>query len=119
MHYQIMKVNGLAVAGLASACALAMMVAAHAGAEESNTAAATFAQRCSACHAADGGGATVVGKSANIPDLRSPQVQKQADADLEEIIAHGRGTMPAFGTSLSKDEIQGLVRYVRDLAKQK
>jgi len=118
MQYEMMTVNGLAVVRLAGACALVMTVVAHAGAAESNTSASTFAQRCAACHAADGSGATVVGKSAHIPDLRSPQVQNQSDTDVEKIIANGKGTMPAFGTSLSNDEIHGLVLYVRGLAKK-
>ncbi len=118
MQYQMIKANGRAVVALAGACALVMTVAAHAGAQASNAAASTFAQRCSACHAADGSGDTVVGKSAHIPDLRSPQVQNQSDTDVEKVIANGKGTMPAFGTSLSNDEIHGLVLYVRGLAKK-
>jgi len=118
MQYETMKVNGLRVVGLAGACVLLMAVAAHADPKESNTAASTFAEKCSTCHAADGSGATVVGKSAKIPDLRSPQGQNQAEANLEETIAHGKGMMPAFGTSLSNDEIKGLVLYVRGLAKK-
>jgi mono/diheme cytochrome c family protein len=118
MHYEMRKVNGRAVIVLAGVCALVVTVAAHAGAAESSAAASTFAQKCAGCHAADGSGATVVGKSAHIPDLRSPQVQNQADPDVEKVIANGKGTMPAFGTSLSNDEIKGLVVYVRALAKK-
>ena len=118
MHTRIMKVNGLAAIGLAGACVLFMAIAANVQAEDSKIAASTFAQRCSACHGADGSGATVMGKSANIPDLRSPQLLNQTDADLEETIARGKGVMPAFGTSLSNDEIDGLVLYVRGLAKK-
>ena len=118
MRSQLMTVTRHAMFGLAGACVLSMGVAARAGAEESNVAASTFAQKCSGCHAADGSGATVIGKSANIPDLRSPQVQNLADADVGGIIAHGKGTMPPFGTSLSDGEIHGLVLYVRGLAKQ-
>jgi len=116
MQNQIVRVNGLAAVRLAGACVLFMAVAAYAGAEDSKAAASTFSQRCAECHAADGSGATTMGKSANIPDLRSPQVQNQADADVKDVIVHGKGVMPAFGTSLSNDEIDGLVLYVRGLA---
>jgi mono/diheme cytochrome c family protein len=89
-----------------------------AAAAPNDSGAATFATHCEACHAADGSGDTVVGKSANIPDLRAPQVQNQTDDRLQDVIAHGLGTMPAFGTSLSADEIHGLVQYVRGMAKK-
>ena len=118
MQNQVMRVNGLATLRLVGACVLIMAIAASASAEDSKTAASTFAQKCAECHAADGSGATTIGKSANIPDLRSPQVQNQADAAMKDIIAHGKGVMPAFGTSLSNDEIDGLVVYVRGLAKK-
>jgi hypothetical protein len=63
-------------------------------------------------------GDTTVGKSVKIPDLRSSAVQSQSDAQLAEIIAHGKGVMPPF-SSLSKDEIDALVIHVRELAKTK
>lgn len=94
----------------------AALIARPAGALDRSAAATIFLAKCALCHAADGSGDTVVGKSANIPDLRSPQVQQQADAHLEDVIAHGAGAMPAFATSLSSDEIQALVSYARELA---
>lgn len=95
---------------------MAALTARPAGALDQGAAATTFAEKCAPCHAADGSGDTVVGKSANIADLRSPQVQQQPDARLEDVITHGAGAMPPFGTSLSGDEIQALVSYVRGLA---
>jgi cytochrome c5 len=80
--------------------------------------AGTFAANCATCHAQNGSGDTTVGKSVKIPDLRSSAVQSQSDAQLVEIIAHGKGVMPPFG-SLSKDEIDALVIHVRELAKTK
>jgi cytochrome c6 len=118
MRNQIMRVNGLAAVRLVGACVFVMTVAASASAADSKVAASTFAQRCAECHAADGSGATTMGKSAHIPDLRSPQVQNQSDADLKNLVTHGKGVMPAFGTSLSNDEIDGVVSYVRGLAKK-
>ena len=80
--------------------------------------AGTFAANCATCHAQNGSGDTTVGKSVKIPDLRSSAVQSQSDAQLAEIIAHGKGVMPPF-SSLSKDEIDALVIHVRELAKTK
>jgi mono/diheme cytochrome c family protein len=82
-------------------------------------AAGTFATHCATCHAENGSGDTPVGKSVKIPDLRSPAIQSQSDAQMTEIIAKGKGAMPGFGSSLSKDEIAALVKHVHGLAKAK
>jgi len=52
-------------------------------------------------------------------DFHSPQVQQQSDEQLAAVIAQGRGNMPPFGTRLSKDQIDGLVKYLRTLGKAK
>ena len=54
-----------------------------------------------------------------IPDLRSPTVQSQPDAQLADVIANGKGPMPGFKSSLSKDEIDALVKHVHQLAQKK
>ncbi len=92
-------------------------VAASAGG--SDPAAGTFAVHCATCHGSNGSGDTAAGKSMNIPDLQSPAIQSQSDAQLAEIIANGKGTMPGFKSSLSKDEIDALVKHVNQLAKAK
>jgi mono/diheme cytochrome c family protein len=79
----------------------------------------TFEAPCATCHAPNGSGDTVVGKSAKIPDLRSPEVQSQPDAQLADVIANGKGLMPGFKSSLSKDEIDALVKHVHQLAGKK
>ena len=63
---------------------------------------ATFRTKCAMCHGQDGGGSEV-GKSMNVPDLRSPVVQKLPDAQLTQIISDGKGGMPPFKNSLSED----------------
>ena len=55
----------------------------------------------------------------NVPDLRSPAVQKQTDAELVQILSDGKGGMPSFQGSLSDDQIHGLVTYVRSFAQKK
>lgn len=79
---------------------------------------ATFRSKCAMCHGQDGGGSTV-GKSMNVPDLRSPAVQKLPDAQLAQIISDGKGGMPSFKGSLSEDQIHSLVSYVRSLHQKK
>jgi len=79
---------------------------------------ATFRTKCAMCHGQDGGGSEV-GKSMNVPDLRSPAVQKLPDAELAQVIANGKGGMPSFKNSLSEDQIHSLVSYVRSLHQKK
>jgi mono/diheme cytochrome c family protein len=73
---------------------------------------ATFRTKCAMCHGQDGGGSEV-GKSMNVPDLRSPAVRKLPDVELAQVISNGKGGMPSFKNSLSADQIHGLVTYVR------
>jgi len=78
---------------------------------------ATFRTKCAMCHGADGRG-SAVGNSMNVPDLRSPVVQKLPDAQLAQIISDGKGAMPSFKNSLSEGQIEGLVIYIRSLHHQ-
>lgn len=82
-------------------------------------AAALYKTKCAACHAADGSGGTAVGKTLKVRNLRDPEVQKQADAQLQQIIAKGKEKMPAYEQSLKADEIRALVAYIRELGKTK
>ncbi len=77
----------------------------------------TFKAKCAMCHGPDGAGNTPMGQRLKIRDLRSPDVQKQSDADLTAIITNGKSPMPAYGKSLSAAEIRGLVAFIRSIAK--
>jgi cytochrome c6 len=79
---------------------------------------ATFRTKCAMCHGPDGSGSEV-GKSMNVPDLRSQAVQKQSDGALVQIISNGKGGMPAFKDSLSEDQIHSLVEQIRSLRQKK
>ena len=87
--------------------------------ERKRSRASTFEEHCATCHAPNGSGDTVVGKSMKIPDLRSPAVQSQPDTQLADVIANGKALMPGFKSSLSKDEIDALVKHVHLLAGKK
>src|SRR5712664_1645398 len=88
------------------------------GGQDSAASKATFRTKCAMCHGQDGGGSDV-GKSMNVRDLRSQAVQKQPDADLAQVISNGKAGMPPFKSSLSEDQIHGLVTYIRSLAAKK
>src|SRR6202047_2101326 len=79
---------------------------------------ATFRTKCAMCHGPDGAGSEV-GKSMNVPDLRSPVVQKLPDSELAQVISNGKGGMPGFKNSLSEDQIHALVAHIRSLHQKK
>lgn len=79
--------------------------------------AALYKSKCASCHGADGSGMTPVGKSMKVRDLRSDEVQKQTDVQLTDVIAGGKGKMPAYGKTLSTAEIQALIAHLRTLKK--
>jgi cytochrome c6 len=85
---------------------------------DSAASSATFRTKCAMCHGQDGAG-SAVGKSMNVPGLRSPAVQKLPDAELVQVISNGKGGMPSFKSSLSEDQIHALVAHIRSLNQKK
>lgn len=77
-----------------------------------------FKGKCGMCHGPDGSGKTMMGEKLKIPDLHSADIQKKTDADLKTIISKGKDKMPAYEAKLSKEQIDQLVGYIRDLAKK-
>ncbi len=78
----------------------------------------TFKAKCAACHAPDGSGNTTLGKKLKLRDLRSPEVQKQSDDQLFNIIAKGKSPMPGYDKQLVEAKIRELVAYIRGLCKK-
>jgi mono/diheme cytochrome c family protein len=77
-----------------------------------------YKMKCAACHGPDGVGATPAGKALSIHDFHSPDVAKETDAQLTDIITNGKNKMPKYGDKLKPQEIKDLVAYVRGLAKK-
>jgi mono/diheme cytochrome c family protein len=77
--------------------------------------AAIFKQQCASCHGNDGSGS-----AANTPDFTN--FRARANVPLSRIVdtvtngRTGRGTMPAFGKSLSAGEINAVASYVQSLS---
>jgi cytochrome c6 len=82
-------------------------------------AASTYKAKCAMCHGADGSGNTPAGKAMKARDFASPEVQSETDAQLTDIVSNGKNKMPAYKGKLTDDQIQGLIAYIRDLAKKK
>ena len=95
------------------AIAFAMTVTAFAA----DATADVYKSKCATCHGADGKGDTPAGKNMKVKDLASDDVQKQSDADLAGVIEKGKKPMPAYEGKLTKDQIDGLVKWVRTLKK--
>ena len=100
----------------ATAIALLLFFGLPATAQE--TGESLFKGKCAMCHGPDGAGKTKMGETLKIPDLHSADVQKKSDADLTAVITKGKNKMPAYEAKLSKEQIEKLVAYIRDLAKK-
>jgi cytochrome c6 len=75
----------------------------------------TFKAKCAMCHGADGKGQTAMGKTLNLRDLGSADVQSQSDANLTSIITNGKGKMPSYNGKLTSDQITDVVKFLRTL----
>jgi mono/diheme cytochrome c family protein len=78
----------------------------------------TYKTTCVMCHGEDGTG-TPTGKALKAPDLHSDVVQKLTDAQIMEQISNGKNAMPPFKSTLTKDQIQALAKYVRKFGKKR
>ena len=79
-----------------------------AGSSEPHAGEALFSANCAGCHGADG-----TGNGAN-PDL-TQSTESNTDEQLKDIITNGQGSMPAYGMTLTEEEIDDLVGYLHHL----
>ncbi len=76
-----------------------------------------YAAKCASCHGADGKGNAKMAEmlKVSIPDLTG--AAGKSDGDLLKLLSDGKKPMPAFGKSLSKDEMDAVLSYAKALAK--
>ena len=75
-----------------------------------------FNTKCAQCHGRDGRAHTVRGRRSHARDMTEASWQNDvSDERLFNSINKGKGKMPAYGKKLSEDQIDALVRYVRQL----
>jgi len=99
---------------------LAVAILAVTASTQAQDAAALYKAKCSVCHSDDGSGSGATGKQLGAKDLKSDDVQKQTDAQLNDSISNGVGKkMPAYKGKLTDAQIKDLVGYIRELAKKK
>lgn len=80
-------------------------------------AAALFSMRCASCHGERGrGDGSARPPGAQLPDFGSETFQSaRSDGQLHDVIATGRGLMPAFGADITEKGIAALIAHVRAL----
>jgi len=101
-----------------AALVLALFVPWMPAARAQGTAEATYKAKCAGCHGPDGSGGTPAGKALGVHDFQSPDVQKETEAQLVEIISNGKGKMPKYSDKLKDTEIKDLAAYVRTVGKK-
>lgn len=77
-----------------------------------------YKAKCAGCHGPDGTGNTAAGKAMKVRDFHDPDVQKETDAELTDIITNGKNKMPKYGDKLKDTEIKELAAYVHTLGKK-
>jgi mono/diheme cytochrome c family protein len=98
-------------------CLLIAVVLTVSAARAQGDAAKNYTAKCATCHGADGSANVPAGKALKARDFHSPDVQKESDDVLAQIIANGKNKMPAFGKQLSGPQIKALVAYIHQLGK--
>ncbi len=73
------------------------------------TPAETFQQKCAACHGKDGKGQSDMAKKLGVKDLT---VTKLSAAEIEKVVANGKGKMTPWKGKLSDAEISAVAKYV-------
>jgi cytochrome c6 len=99
--------------------AIAILALSAISAWAQNPAESLYKTKCAMCHGADGHGDTPTGKKMGAHDFASPEVQKQTDAQLAEVVTKGKNKMPSYEKSLKPEQIKSLVAYCRELGKKK
>lgn len=111
--------KGLFTTGVAAAC---WIVGGYASVAHAQDAKQVYEKTCAPCHGPGGKADGPVGKMLKPPPKEFATALKGAsDADIAKTIKEGgkavgkAPTMPAYGSKLSDEQIQGLVQYVKGL----
>lgn len=75
-----------------------------------------FATKCRACHGAKGQGNPAIAKAQGVTlrDLKSPEVQKQSDAELKKLALGGHGKKKPVKT-VTPAELDDIVAFMRTM----
>lgn len=66
-----------------------------------------YSQFCARCHSADlsGGIGPAIGEGSQLVD--------RPDSYIAQVLENGRGSMPAFGNTLSEDQVARVIQFIR------
>ena len=75
-----------------------------------------YEKNCVVCHQADGEGGTVKleDQKLKVPSLKSDKARRHSDESMIDQILKGGDGMPAFKEKLKREEINDLVRFIRE-----
>jgi len=79
-----------------------------------DSAASLYKSKCQVCHGADGKGSST-GRAIGVKAFSDPDVAKQSDNELIDVIRKGKGKMPGYEGKLTDVQIKSLIKYVRTL----
>lgn len=114
--------NGAAIlltAGLTAFVFGAPTAAGASGTASQEAGAKIFSDNCVPCHGTDGTADTSSGKLLGAANLTTAKVQNVSDARLAHVISEGKGQMPPFKSVLTHQQIQDVLKYVREFGKKK
>lgn len=85
----------------------------NAQAADASAGAEVFSNNCNACHS---GGKNLINpvKTLSINDLKSNQMD--SEAAIITLVTNGKPPMPAFGSTLSEEQIKNVAAYVMQQA---
>jgi mono/diheme cytochrome c family protein len=75
-----------------------------------------YATKCKACHGATGQGNPAIAKSQGVTfrDLKSPEVQKQSDAELKKLALGGHGKKKPVKT-VTPEQLSDIIAFMRTM----
>lgn len=106
-----MRVSSIVVAFLG-----VLAVASTAAAADPELGKKVYEKKCVSCHGADGKGNAKMEQMLKIKIPTLAGAAAKPDSELLKFVAEGKKPMPSFQKSLSKDELEAVVRYTKDLA---
>ncbi len=109
----------LLMAGLTAFVCVAPASAGNADSASKDAGAKIFSDNCVPCHGEDGTGDTSSGKLLGAANLTTAKIQNLSNATLAHAIAEGKGQMPPFKSVLTHQQIEDVLKYVREFGKKK
>jgi mono/diheme cytochrome c family protein len=101
----------------AAVVSLGFLGTSPAGGQESDVGKKVYTQKCVACHGADGKGNAQMAEKLKVKIEPLTKAKDKADGELLRVLTEGKKPMPAYGTTLKKEELDAVLAYVKQLVK--